>query len=233
MLLKRILCAALAAAAILAFAGCGNKSGSSSKTESSQTESKQQTTEKTTTSKLATKDEAADKSAEKPVPGKLYALNQNECDAPVISALKLNGNQVGTEEGVNGWEASADKIRFVFEQSEWIELYPQTELTSGLSAYLVPHSDDATTYTDAFVAALNDDVPKTALTKPDEQSGTWGSFYAHPEVNAPGYYDLVITSGLKPVAMVMVRIYPERGLSDNDDAKLEQLMNSELSADIQ
>ena len=147
--------------------------------------------------------------------------------------MKLNGNQVGTEEGVNGWKASADKIRFVFEQSEWIELYPQTELTSGLAAYLVPHSDDAATYTDTFVAALNDDTPKTELTKPEEQGAAWGSFYAHPEVNAPGYYDLIITSGMKPVAMVMVRIYPEGGLSDYDDAKLEQLMNSESSAAIQ
>ena len=136
-------------------------------------------------------------------------------------------------QGVNGWKASADKIRFVFEQSEWIELYPQTEQTSGLAAYLVPHSDDAATYTDTFVAALNDDTPKTELTKPEEQGAAWGSFYAHPEVNAPGYYDLIITSGMKPVAMVMVRIYPEGGLSDYDDAKLEQLMNSELSAAIQ
>ena len=214
MLLKRILSAALAAAAILAFAGCGKSSDSSAKAESSQTETQQQTTEQTTTAKSATTNASADKTAEKPVPGKLYALNQDEGDAPAISALKLNGNQVGTEEGVNGWKASADKIRFVFEQSEWIELYPQTELTT-------------------FVAALNDDVPKTELTKPEEQGAAWGSFYAHPETNAPGYYDLIITSGMKPVAMVMVRIYPEGGLSDYDDAKLEQLMNSESSAAIQ
>ena len=148
MLLKRILSAALAAAAILAFAGCGKSSDSSAKAESSQTETQQQTTEQTTTAKSATTNASADKTAEKPVPGKLYALNQDEGDAPAISALKLNGNQVGTEEGVNGWKASADKIRFVFEQSEWIELYPQTEQTSGLAAYLVPHSDDAATYTD-------------------------------------------------------------------------------------
>ena len=38
---------------------------------------------------------------------------------------------------------------------------------------------------------------------------------------------------MKPVAMVMVRIYPEGGLSDYDDAKLEQLMNNESSAAIQ
>ncbi len=167
------------------------------KAESSQTETQQQTTEQTTTAKSATTNASADKSAEKPVPGKLYALNQYEGDAPAISALKLNGNQVGTEEGVNGWKASADKIRFVFEQSEWIELYPQTEQTSGLAAYLVPHSDDAATYTDTFVAALNDDVPNTELTKPEEQGAAWGSFYAHPETNAPGYYDLIITSGMK------------------------------------
>ena len=102
-----------------------------------------------------------------------------------------------------------------------------------MAAYLVPHSDDAAAYTDTFVAALNDDTPKTELTKPEEQGAAWGSFYAHPETNAPGYYDLIITSGMKPVAMVMVRIYPEGGLSDYDDAKLEQLMNSESSAAIQ
>ena len=106
MLLKRILSAALAAAAILAFAGCGKSSDSSSKAESSQTETQQQTTEQTTTAKSATTNASADKTAEKPVPGKLYALNQDEGDAPAISALKLNGNQVGTEEGVNGWKAS-------------------------------------------------------------------------------------------------------------------------------
>ena len=100
MLLKRILSAALAAAAILAFAGCGKSSDSSAKAESSQTETQQQTTVQTTTAKPSANDASADKSAEKPVPGKLYALNQYEGDAPAISALKLNGNQVGTEEGV-------------------------------------------------------------------------------------------------------------------------------------
>ena len=113
MLLKRILSAALAAAAILAFAGCGKSSDSSAKAESSQTETQQQTTVQTTTAKPSANDASADKSAEKPVPGKLYALNQDEGDAPAISALKLNGNQVGTEEGVNGWKASADKNRAV------------------------------------------------------------------------------------------------------------------------
>lgn len=230
MILKRVFCAALAAAAIMAFAGCGKTESSSSKAESSQTETQAQTAAKSTAASTADEASATEQAAEKHIPGKLYALNQKEGEAPVITALKLCGNRAGSEEGVNGWEASADKIRCIFEQNEWIELYPQTELTGSIAAYLVPHSDDTASYVDSFTAALSDDVPRTELIKPEEENGAWGSFYAHPEVYAPGYYDVVITSDLKPVAMVMVKIYAEGSLSDKDDAALEQLISSEVSS---
>ncbi len=227
MILKRVFCAALAAAAIMAFAGCGKTESSSSKAESSQTETQAQTAAKSTADEASATGQTA---AEKHIPGKLYALNQKEGESPAITALKLVGNRVGSEVGVNGWEASADMIRCVFEQNEWIELYPQTEQTGSLAAYLVPHTDDTASYVDSFTAALSDDVPRTELIKPEEENGAWGSFYAHPEVYAPGYYDVVITSDLKPVAMVMVKIYAEGSLSDKDDAALEQLISSEVSS---
>lgn len=236
MLPKRIMSAALAAVAVMAFAGCSKTESSSSKTESSQAETQAQTEAQTSAAEATKADEAAttasanETTAEKTVPGKLYSLNLKDDEAPVISALKLTGNRFGSQDGINGWEASGDKIRFVFEQSEWIELYPQTKKTSGLSAFLVPHSDDTATYTDSFIAALNDDTPKTELAKPEDATSAWGSFYAHPEVNAPGYYDVIITSDMKPVAMVMVKIYEENKLSDKDDAALEQLMKEELSS---
>lgn len=231
MLPKRIMSAALAAVAVMAFAGCSKTESSSSKTESSQAETQAQTEAQTSAAEATKADEAATTAAaEKTVPGKLYSLNLKDDEAPVISALKLTGNRFGSQDGINGWEASGDKIRFVFEQSEWIELYPQTEKTSGLSAFLVPHSDDTATYTDSFIAALNDDTPKTELAKPEDATSAWGSFYAHPEVSAPGYYDVIITSDMKPVAMVMVKIYEENKLSDKDDAALEQLMKEELSS---
>ena len=226
MFLKRLLSAALAAVAVMAFAGCGKTESSSSKAESSQTETQSQTSAASTADQASATEQAA---AEKHIPGKLYALNQKEGEAPVITALKLCGNRSGSEDGVNGWEASADKIRCVFEQNEWIELYPQTELTGTLAAYLVPHSDDTASYVDSFIAALSDDVPKTKLTKPEEENGAWGSFYAQPELNAAGWYDVIITSDVKPVAMVTVKICAEGELENKDDAALDQLMNSEIS----
>lgn len=229
MFLKRLLSAALAAVAVMAFAGCGKTESSSSKAESSQTETQAQTAAKSTAASTADEASATEQAAEKHIPGKLYALNQKEGEAPVITALKLCGNRSGSEDGVNGWEASADKIRCVFEQNEWIELYPQTELTGTLAAYLVPHSDDTASYVDSFIAALSDDVPKTKLTKPEEENGAWGSFYAQPELNAAGWYDVIITSDVKPVAMVTVKICAEGELENKDDAALEQLMNSEIS----
>lgn len=226
MFLKRILSAALAAVAVMAFAGCGKTESSSSKAESSQTETQAQTSAASTADQASATEQTA---AEKHIPGKLYALNQKEGEAPVITALKLCGNRAGSEEGVNGWEASADKIRCIFEQNEWIELYPQTELTGSIAAYLVPHSDDTASYVDSFIAVLSDDVPKTKLTKPEEENGSWGSFYAQPELNAAGWYDVIITSDVKPVAMVTVKICAEGELENKDDAALEQLMNSEIS----
>lgn len=239
--MKKILSAALSAAMLLSLAACGKKD---STTDSQTTAAKPETTasaaqttgssaETGSTAASAENGTAAENKAEPAVPGVLYQLNAEEGEEPVIKGLSLIGNSVGSSDpgtGINSLPVSAENIRSIFLLNEWISFYPDTEKTSGLSVYAVPHEEKAETLVDSFIAALSEDVVRTELRKPEEDGSEWGSFYLNPDTWQPGYYDLVFTSGLKPVARVMVKLYPDGGLEGKSDEELKQIMNSEIAA---
>ncbi len=223
---KQLICIVLAGLMLLAFAACGNNKTAESDAASS---TEQEATTAPETAAEAPAETAAEKEstvAAAAVPGTLYPLNLQEGEEPVITALQLAGNRAGTAEGINSKEPSTEKIRSVFELNEWIEIYPETAGTN-LSAFVVAHSDDPASYTDAFIAALSDETPKAELVKPEEAGGCWGSLYVNPDDWKAGDYDLVFVSGVKPVAYVMIRLYNEGELGEKTDAELEALMTAD------
>lgn len=237
--MKKAFSLTLALALLLSLAACGKKD---STTDSQTTAAKPETTASAAQTTGAAQIPAGDtgttaanstSEAEPAVPGVLYQLNAEEGEEPVIKGLSLIGNSVGSSDpgtGINSLPVSAENIRSIFLLNEWISFYPDTEKTSGLSVYAVPHEEKAETLVDSFIAALSEDVVRTELRKPEEDGSEWGSFYLNPDTWQPGYYDLVFTSGLKPVARVMVKLYPDGGLEGKSDEELKQIMNSEIAA---
>ena len=231
MSIKRILCIFLALATVLVFTACGGGKTEETVNEADKTAPtvQQAETDAVTKDDAATEKPAAassESTVEKAIPGVLYRLNADGQES-VITALKLVGNRVGSEEGINGKKPAAEKIRSVFELNEWIEIYPETTVENGLSATLVPHSDDpASTVT----ASTDLDLPKTDLEKPEEDGWAWGSLYLNPDDAPAGDYDLVLLSNNKPVAFVLIKMYNDAELENKSEAELEQLMQENESS---
>ncbi len=165
------------------------------------------------------------------IPGYLYQLNASKDQMYLIQGLKLTGNRSGTIEGVNGREPSSDNIRFIFELDEWIELTLDCVIDRGITAYVVPHSDDLELYDRTFFENLEDYVTSVNLEKPEEGS-SWGEINIYSEYEE-GFYDLVFEHNEVPIAMVVIRLYPDEQLGIRSEQELEQIMEELISSSIQ
>ena len=158
--------------------------------------------------------------------GKLYFVNTEEGEQPIMTALSLSGNRCGSEM-FNSKPAASNGIRSVFELDEWIEFYPQATAGSGIKVMVFMHKEDQGFY---LKNPLNDETPgyiqECELNKdPDDDSCHWGSFYLHPEEVDPGYYDFVFIYGNKVLATMLTRFYQRDEISDKPDSDLERLMS--------
>ena len=158
--------------------------------------------------------------------GRLYFVNIEEGEQPIMTALSLSGNRCGSEM-FNSKSAAADGIRSVFELDEWIEFYPQATAGSGIKVMVFMHKEDQGFY---LKNPLNDETPgyiqECELNKdPDDETYRWGSFYLHPEEVDPGYYDFVFIYGNKVFATMLTRFYQRDEISDKPDSDLERLMS--------
>ena len=158
--------------------------------------------------------------------GKLYFINIEEGQQPIMTDLSLSGNRCGTKM-FNSKPAAADGIRSVFELDEWIEFYPLANVGSGIKELVFMHKEDQGFY---LKNPLNDETPgyiqECELNKdPDDETYNWGSFYLHPEEVDPGYYDFVFIYGNKVFATMLTRFYKPAELIDKPDSDLEKLMS--------
>ena len=161
--------------------------------------------------------------------GKLNLIDLDDRDPSVLRGVILKGNQVGTAE-FNSRESSLTDVRCIFELSEWIEFYPDTDATYGLRVWILKHRDDQEYYNTAKFSDLDPNFanycdlhyPEDAE-NPDETE--WGSFYLNKEECEPGYYDFVFTYEGKAIATLLTRFYNENELTVKSDAELEALMH--------
>lgn len=163
--------------------------------------------------------------------GKLYFVNLNEGEQPVMTALRLFGDRCGTET-FNNKPSASEGIRSVFELNEWIEFYPQARVGSGIKVMVFQHRADQRFYLDN---ALDDEVSGYILEydlnkNPDEdETYHWGSFYLNPEEVDPGWYDFVFIYGNKVFATMLTHFYKEEEISDKSDSALDELMSQSPS----
>lgn len=163
--------------------------------------------------------------------GKLYFVNLEEGEQPVMTALSLFGDRCGTE-AFNNKPYTSEGIRSVFELNEWIEFHPQASVGSGIKVMVFKHKADQGFYSEK---PLNDETPgyvlECGLSKDPEAEETfhWGSFYLHPEEVDPGYYDFVFIYNDKVFATMLTLFFKEDEISDKSDSELEKLMTQSPS----
>ena len=155
-------------------------------------------------------------------PGCLYILK----GGAVISSVALTGNIAGSED-FNSTQPVVDGIRNVFELSEWVEIYLTTKTTDSVQVFVFKQNDDSNVYNDyKYDEELPNLVTTAELSKPEDETGSWGSFYLSPEEADPGFYDIVFVCGGQPVAVMKVKFYAENELSSKSDDELRSLMKS-------
>ena len=163
--------------------------------------------------------------------GKLYFVNNEEGEQPVMTALSLFGNRCGST-AFNNKPFSTEGIRSVFELDEWIEFHPQAHAESGIKVMVFTHKEDQGFY---LKNTLDDETPgyilECSLNKdPDqEDDSSWGSFYLHPEEVDPGYYDFVFLYHDRVFATMLTHFYDKEELYGKSDSELEELMSQSLS----
>jgi hypothetical protein len=161
------------------------------------------------------------------IPGKLNFVNLKDGEQPVMTALTLKGNQVGSAEW-NDRKPATEGIRCIFNLNEWIEFYPVTNAEYGIKVWIIKHKDDQSYYlknkmrdiTPGFVQG--GDIRKD----PDAEEGSpWGSMYVNPDNAEPGYYDFVFTYEDKVFATMLTKFYKVDELDRKSDDELTDLMS--------
>jgi hypothetical protein len=220
MKINRLFAAIFSATMLLA--SCGGSQNQNSTTDSANNSAT--TTDGSTASNNSGNATKAD--AQKAmIPGKLNFVNLKDGEQPVMTALTLKGNQVGSAEW-NDRKPATEGIRCIFNLNEWIEFYPVTNAEYGIKVWIIKHKDDQSYYlknkmrdiTPGFVQG--GDIRKD----PDAEEGSaWGSMYVNPDNAEPGYYDFVFTYEDKVFATILTKFYKEHELNKSDE-ELEKLM---------
>jgi len=222
MKINRLFAAIFSATMLLA--SCGGSQNQNSTTDSANNSAT--TTDGSTASNNSGNATKAD--AQKAmIPGKLNFVNLKDGEQPVMTALTLKGNQVGSAEW-NDRKPATEGIRCIFNLNEWIEFYPVTNAEYGIKVWIIKHKDDQSYYlknkmrdiTPGFVQG--GDIRKD----PDAEEGSpWGSMYVNPDNAEPGYYDFVFTYEDKVFATMLTKFYKVDELDRKSDDELTDLMS--------
>ena len=222
MKINRLFAAIFSATMLLA--SCGGSQNQNSTTDSANNSAT--TTDGSTASNNSGNATKAD--AQKAmIPGKLNFVNLKDGEQPVMTALTLKGNQVGSAEW-NDRKPATEGIRCIFNLNEWIEFYPVTNAEYGIKVWIIKHKEDQSFYlknkmrdiTPGFVQG--GDIRKD----PDAEEGSpWGSMYVNPENAEPGYYDFVFTYEDKVFATMLTKFYKVDELDRKSDDELTDLMS--------
>ena len=222
MKINRLFAAIFSATMLLA--SCGGSQNQNSTTDSANNSAT--TTDGSTASNNSGNATKAD--AQKAmIPGKLNFVNLKDGEQPVMTALTLKGNQVGSAEW-NDRKPATEGIRCIFNLNEWIEFYPVTNAEYGIKVWIIKHKEDQSFYlknkmrdiTPGFVQG--GDIRKD----PDAEEGSpWGSMYVNPDNAEPGYYDFVFTYEDKVFATMLTKFYKENELDNKSDDELTDLMS--------
>lgn len=161
------------------------------------------------------------------VPGTLNFITLDDRDPSVLRGVRLTGNRAGSgdEAGLNSKKAGTADIRCIFELNEYVGVYPDTDVTEGISVWVFEHKDDQSYYETAVYG--DDAMPGFTwvcdLAANEEPDWPWAEFYLNPEDCSTGYYDFVFVYDGKAIATMLTYFYDVGALENKSDAELDQL----------
>ena len=157
--------------------------------------------------------------------GTLRFIELKDRDAHVLRGVRISGNRAGSEE-FNSKAPATEGIRCVFELNEYVAALPDTDVTSGILVYVLPHREGEAqkSYETEW---FSDEMPELAAVYNMEQreGDDWGEFYLNPEEAAPGCYDFVFVYEGKAIATLATRFCDEGQLENLTDKELEDYMS--------
>ena len=157
--------------------------------------------------------------------GALHFIDRDDRDASVLRGVRFSGNRSGSEE-FNSRPPATEGIRCVFELNEYVAALPDTDVTSGILVYVLPHREGEAqkSYETEW---FSDEMPELAAVYNMEQreGDDWGEFYLNPEEAAPGCYDFVFVYEGKAIATLATRFCDEGQLENLTDKELEDYMS--------
>jgi hypothetical protein len=156
--------------------------------------------------------------------GSLCFIDRDDRDSSVLRGVRFSGNRSGSDE-FNSKPPATSGIRCIFELNEWVAAMPDTDVTSGILVYVLPHREDQKYYE---TAQFSGDMPDLAAVYNMEHidGEGWGAFYLNPEEAEAGYYDFVFVYEGKAIATLLTRFYDEGQLENLTDKELYECMNS-------
>ncbi len=212
---KRFVAALLTLAMVFSLTACSKKSEETTKKKSKKTttqeepyedpddpEDPEETTKKSKKNASGFVDDDASLNKTTVTPGSIEII-PDTCDA--IWGLSLASPSSGDSE-MNALRYRFSNIRFVFENTDHIEIYPKMGFSGKAEACLVPHHEDTSIYTADYVKSLPAEAERTVLEDPNDPNWYWGQLSLNEEVYAPGYYDLLIIEDNEPLAYVCLKI---------------------------
>ena len=146
-----------------------------------------------------------------------------------LGGLYLSSPSSGTKE-MNKAGLRQAFIRSVFENTDHIEIYLASDASNSMSAYLVPHHDDASIYTVEYMQGLPEEIIMTHLTDPHDPEWYWGDLSLNEETYAPGYYDILFTDYGEPVGTVTIQLVSSGTLSNFNDYEYYTMIKEDLDS---
>ena len=164
------------------------------------------------------------KSSEIKVLGRLYQLEKT--DKPTIQAVTIKAIPAGNTQDINSLPAASDGIRCIFDKDSFITINPTCPFDHNLKVTIVPHQKKASYYDKKFLKKKAKKFQTLELC--DDNIGyPTAAFSLDGKKYGAGYYDVVFLKGSTPIAVFMIKIYPNAGIKNTGkDAKA--LMNEEI-----
>lgn len=146
-----------------------------------------------------------------------------------LGGLYLASPSSGTNE-MNKAGLRQTFIRSIFENTDHIEIYLGDSASDSMSAFLVPHHDDNSIYTEEYLQGIPEEIVMTHLTDPNDPDWYWGDLSLNEETYAPGYYDILFTDYGEPVATVTIKLTQSGSLSDFADHDYYSMIKEDLDS---
>ena len=140
--------------------------------------------------------------------------------------MTIKAIPMGNTQDINSLPAASDGIRCIFDKDSFITINPTCPFDYDLKVTIVPHQSKASYYDKKFLKKKAKKFQTLDLC--DDNIGyPTAAFSLDGKKYGAGNYDVVFLKGSTPIAVFMIKIYPNAGIKNTGkDAKA--LMNEEI-----